>query len=306
MGGKTGRTIADFVIGGCDGIWERYRQTASGILVPISEPPADGLSARPDVRGPVLSQRPACDRHWNGFQFASSNPLRNHSMAAPGTTFSYDGGVIQTFTVATNGTYDITAYGGQGGFGAVDGGPSGGTGGLGAEIGGDFSLVKGEVLHIVVGGYGTPSGLAAGGGGGGGFNNDLPGYQGGGGQVVGSGSAGVTAGVPVVPAAVVAVAGLAAAAADTVAGTAAAPVRAPTTAPLEAPEAAATRAASATTAPVRSAAAVVVASMAAVGVAAEAEAGLSMPERISWALRRRISAKVTSPSSFAICAGRAS
>jgi hypothetical protein len=131
------------------------------------------------------------------------------------TTFSYDGAVVQTFTVATTGTYDITAFGGQGGQG---GNPTGGTGGLGAEIGGDFSLTQGEILQIVVGGYGG-SGTAgdggggggggsfvietfngsstvdaplviAGGGGGGGFNGNASGFQGGGGQTSGSGQTG--------------------------------------------------------------------------------------------------------------------
>jgi hypothetical protein len=128
------------------------------------------------------------------------------------TTFSYDGTVVQTFTVATTGTYDITAFGGQGG----QGGSSGGTGGLGAEIGGDFSLTQGEVLQIVVGGYGTGGGSGgggggggsfvvetfngsstvdsplaiAGGGGGGAFSQNAAGFQGGGGQTSGSGQTG--------------------------------------------------------------------------------------------------------------------
>ena len=75
------------------------------------------------------------------------------------TTFSYNGAVIQTFTVTTAGTYDITAYGAQGGSGP------GASGGKGAEIGGDFSLAKGEVLDIVVGGYGGNGSLGGGGGG---------------------------------------------------------------------------------------------------------------------------------------------
>ena len=132
------------------------------------------------------------------------------------TTFTYDGAIIQTFTATTGGTYDITAYGGQGGHGGVSFNPVGGTGGLGAEIGGSFSLTKGEVLQIVVGGYGSGFGngaggggggsfvietyngtsavdiplVIAGGGGGGAFNNNLPGYQGGGGQTGGSGQPG--------------------------------------------------------------------------------------------------------------------
>jgi hypothetical protein len=135
------------------------------------------------------------------------------------TTFTNDGTVVQSFTVQTTGTYDITAYGGQGGQGGTDSANPGGTGGLGAEIGGSFSLTAGEVLQIVVGGYGNGGGVGAGGGGGGGggsfvietyngtsavdiplviaggggggaFQNNLPGYQGGGGQIGGSGQTG--------------------------------------------------------------------------------------------------------------------
>ena len=32
-----------------------------------------------------------------------------------GTTFNYDGAIVQTFTVVTTGTYDITGYGAPGG-----------------------------------------------------------------------------------------------------------------------------------------------------------------------------------------------
>jgi hypothetical protein len=125
-----------------------------------------------------------------------------------GTTFNNDGTIVQFYTVEATGTYDITAFGGQGGQGGSDSASSGGTGGLGAEIGGDFSLTTGEVLQIVVGGYGN--GAGGGGsfvietfngtstvdiplviaGGGGAFNNNLPGYQGGSGQIGGSGQTG--------------------------------------------------------------------------------------------------------------------
>jgi hypothetical protein len=79
-----------------------------------------------------------------------------------GTTFGYTYSSV-TFTVQTTGTYDITAYGAQGG------GANGATGGLGAEISGDFNLVAGEVLTIVVGGQGAAGGNQGGGGGGGSF-----------------------------------------------------------------------------------------------------------------------------------------
>ena len=76
---------------------------------------------------------------------------------------SYYTGTVVDVTVQTTGTYDITAYGGQGGAGAY-----GVAGGLGAEIGGEFTLTAGEVLEIVVGGMGDTGGGRNGGGGGGG------------------------------------------------------------------------------------------------------------------------------------------
>jgi len=75
--------------------------------------------------------------------------------------FTYTGSVVN-FTVPTTDTYQILAFGAQGGNGNV--GTGIGVGGLGAEIGGDFSLTAGELLQIAVGG----AGLARSGGGGGG------------------------------------------------------------------------------------------------------------------------------------------
>ena len=68
---------------------------------------------------------------------------------------------IQEWTVPSNGTYRIEAYGAQGGKGS---GSS--TGGLGARMRGDFSLTKGEVIKILVGQQGGGAGTSAGGGGG--------------------------------------------------------------------------------------------------------------------------------------------
>jgi collagen type I/II/III/V/XI/XXIV/XXVII alpha len=82
-------------------------------------------------------------------------------------TFSYDGAIVQTFTVVTTGTYDITAYGAQGGADA-----NGTLGGQGAEIEGTFNLTAGEVVTIAVGGKGGNGAGGepyAGGGGGGTF-----------------------------------------------------------------------------------------------------------------------------------------
>jgi hypothetical protein len=78
-------------------------------------------------------------------------------------TIGYTGS-IDTYTVASTGTYDIIAYGAEGG--SAQGGHSGGDG---AEIGGDFSLTEGEVLKILVGGQGTSASPDSGGGGGGTF-----------------------------------------------------------------------------------------------------------------------------------------
>jgi hypothetical protein len=75
--------------------------------------------------------------------------------------FTYTGSLV-TFTVPTTDSYQILAFGAQGGNIAL----AGTGGGLGAEIGGDFSLAAGEVLQIAVGGAGMPGGGAGGGGGG--------------------------------------------------------------------------------------------------------------------------------------------
>ena len=75
--------------------------------------------------------------------------------------FNYSGSIV-TYDVPTTGIYDITAYGASGGvsIGSVPG--------LGAEIGGDFSLVSGDVLQILIGGVGSSSSIGTGISGGGG------------------------------------------------------------------------------------------------------------------------------------------
>jgi hypothetical protein len=78
--------------------------------------------------------------------------------------FTYTGSLV-TFMVPTTDTYQILAFGAQGGAGSFA--SFVGTGGLGAEIGGTFGLTAGEVLQIAVGGAGMPG--EAGGGGGGTF-----------------------------------------------------------------------------------------------------------------------------------------
>ena len=108
---------------------------------------------------------------------------------ASATTFLFSGASVD-FAIPVVGTYQITAFGAQGG--------SSGTGadlvhgGSGAEIRGDSVLAKGDVLEIAVGGYGGRSTVGGGGGGGGSFvlgpgNNPLVVAGGGGGAGFGQG-----------------------------------------------------------------------------------------------------------------------
>jgi hypothetical protein len=99
--------------------------------------------------------------------------------------FTYTGSLVD-FTVPATGTYQIIAFGAQGGNVTSTFNGSIGAGGLGAEIGGNFTLTAGEDLQIAVGGAGGDSGgggggsfvvnpddaplVIAGGGGGGGFD----------------------------------------------------------------------------------------------------------------------------------------
>src|SRR5947207_14515050 len=81
--------------------------------------------------------------------------------------FTFTGSVV-TFTVPTTGSYQILAFGAQGGNSEIRAG-SFGVGGLGAQIGGDFSLTAGEILQIAVGGSGGSDNRGGGGGGGASF-----------------------------------------------------------------------------------------------------------------------------------------
>ena len=97
---------------------------------------------------------------------------------------------------AKNGTYQILAFGAQGGNGIWV--PTGvfGAGGRGAEIGGDFILTGGEMLQIAVGGAGSNNSFGGGGGGGsfvvgpGNMPLVIAGGGGGGGATGGTGFAG--------------------------------------------------------------------------------------------------------------------
>ncbi len=75
--------------------------------------------------------------------------------------FNYTGSLVD-FTVPTTATYQILAFGAQGGTETF----GNGMGGLGAEIGADFLLTAGESLEIAVGGTGANGSFAAAGGGG--------------------------------------------------------------------------------------------------------------------------------------------
>ena len=78
------------------------------------------------------------------------------------TYLNMDTNGIQLWTVPSTGTYTITARGAQGGQ-SQGYGPAGG---LGAQMIGDFALVGGDVLKILVGQQGAPNYFDGGGGGG--------------------------------------------------------------------------------------------------------------------------------------------
>jgi hypothetical protein len=97
-------------------------------------------------------------------------------LAASGTAaratlfdFTYSGSLVD-FTIPTTDTYQILAFGAQGGDGTFCAATCFvGPGGRGAEIGGNFSLTAGEALQIAVGGMGASSLEQVPGGGGGSF-----------------------------------------------------------------------------------------------------------------------------------------
>jgi hypothetical protein len=92
-----------------------------------------------------------------GAAFLGLGVLGSAARATP-FDFTYSGGLV-TFTVPTTDTYQILAFGAQGGsamgFGFV------GVGGWGVEIAGDFSLTAGTTLEIAVGGYAVDAAQSA-------------------------------------------------------------------------------------------------------------------------------------------------
>ena len=101
------------------------------------------------MRKPLLNASLACVVQvalWAGLPTtASAGPIR----------FDYTGS-FTSYSVLTTGTYQIFAFGAQGGYYSVPGG-------LGAEVAGDIALTAGQILTIAVGGRGIES---VGGGGG--------------------------------------------------------------------------------------------------------------------------------------------
>jgi hypothetical protein len=129
----------------------------------------------------------------NDYNFYTGPSYANAQAAYAGTTFigstanfTVSGNGVQEFTIPVTGTYRITAVGASGGAGVGDdnqftdassnrgasGGGTGAYGGYGASMRGDFSLLQGEILALVVGQCGrrgTGNSNCGGGGGGGTF-----------------------------------------------------------------------------------------------------------------------------------------
>jgi hypothetical protein len=118
----------------------------------------------------AYTMRAESERTMKTFLLAGVSILALSAVAtsASATPYNYTGAIVD-FTVIDTGTYDILAYGAQGGKG---GGTLAQSAGLGAEIGGDFVLTAGDVIQIAVGGMGHAGGGGAGGGGGGSFVYD--------------------------------------------------------------------------------------------------------------------------------------
>jgi len=116
---------------------------------------------------PVVDNKPNGKSHMK-----TKNALRGISiavamqlgmLAASAQTNIYLTTGYETNITLAAGTYNITAYGAQGGTG------SGGSGGLGAEMGAQFSFTQATNLTLLVGGTGVSWNSYGGGGGGGSF-----------------------------------------------------------------------------------------------------------------------------------------
>ena len=98
----------------------------------------------------------------NNTALAVATALVLAASAANATTFLETGAIVD-FIVPTTGQYAITAWGAAGGDAQAFGTTT--LGGLGGELGGDFNLVAGHTLQVLVGEQGA-SGYYPGGGGG--------------------------------------------------------------------------------------------------------------------------------------------
>lgn len=99
------------------------------------------------VAGPTLS---ACQTAYTSTSWKSNSSLFNVSSG------------IQLWTVPITGTYRITVAGGEGGAGKQ-------AGGKGATLSGEFNLIEGAIIKILVGQSGATFSTGSGGGGGGTF-----------------------------------------------------------------------------------------------------------------------------------------
>ncbi len=111
----------------------------------------------------AVSSAPALMRRFrtNTAALAATVAMAMVATAANATTFLETGAIVD-FVVPTTGHYAVTAWGAAGGS-VIYGPPF--AGGIGAELGGDFTLVAGHTLEILVGEQGR-SGYYTGGGGG--------------------------------------------------------------------------------------------------------------------------------------------
>ena len=145
-------------------------QSASGIwtLANASEYIKDGLWPRDiaalyDFTSFTFTNGTQTGRLGPSLQNLLSSYDTNENDWLNNTEFFNTSSGIQLWTVPKNGTYRIEAWGARGGNNS-----SGHTGGLGAVVVGDFTLVGGQVLQILVGQQGNDAGYSCSGNSGGG------------------------------------------------------------------------------------------------------------------------------------------
>ena len=206
--------VYEFVISGYSSLGAGYSgfsdQTASASITSVPEPSALGIlavgMAVSFVRRHFKSEKLPPKSSLSSKLFSPRRPFSAVSMIAAALLFGALASPAQagiylftgsTTTVTLNaGTYDITAYGAQGGSGSarllgIN------NGGLGAEMEGQFIFTAPTTLTLLVGGSGISfvSGYGGGGGGGGSFvvAGSIPlVIAGGGGGGLGAGGSGLT------------------------------------------------------------------------------------------------------------------